>query len=77
MLKRRVRVTFEIDVNLPSIMSEEQLKFMVEENSCPGTGFVGAALDKWMDDHSARGVCWGCSANGKNELLPLTDGPRV
>jgi hypothetical protein len=63
----------------------EDQRFRIEENSCPGTGIVGAAIDSAIADGEENGVCWACNLNGRNKILRVEgydrgrdgDGPLV
>ena len=68
-----VRCSYEIEVELDE---KENPFFVIEENGCPGTGRVGSALTKHMEDCGARYICWSCSLNGKNEIISI-DGVEV
>lgn len=63
----KVRCAFEIDVEIPDLT--ENIKWAIEDSLCPGTGFVGAALDRVMADAKERGVCWACNLNGENKII--------
>lgn len=62
----KVRCSFELTVEIPDDANAE---FMIEENGCPATGVVGAALRLLISKHEAAGTCWACAANGKNEII--------
>ena len=70
--RAKVRCTFVIDVDFLDTISDEGIEFMVEENGCPGTGMVGAALKKIIERGKANGTCWACALDGENELLSIT-----
>ncbi len=75
-MKLRVKCTWLVDVDVPDDTSPDDARFDIEENHCPGTGRVGAALDDAMRDAHARGVCWACNGGGTNEIvsgLPAED----
>jgi len=57
MKKVRVRVTFDIDVE---VQEGDHTLFMIEENSCPGTGVVGAAIEKAIMEAEEGNYCWAC-----------------
>lgn len=67
----RVRCTFELDVKVPSDWDDDQIRFDIEENHCPGTGIVGAALDALIADADRTKTCWACP-RGKNEIVMVT-----
>ena len=66
MPKYRVRCTVYVDVDLPE---GSDAKFIIEENGCPGTGAVGAAIDAAMAQGEKDHVCWGCTLEGENEIV--------
>lgn len=68
-MKVRVKCTWYVDVEFPDGTERDLVEFMVGENSCPGTGAVGAALYRAIADGNARGVCWACNGHGENELV--------
>ncbi len=73
----KVRCSFVIDVEVPSPEEDPEYdaEFDIEENHCPGTGRVGAALDKVMSRAEDLNVCWACNLQGKNEIV--RDEPKV
>jgi hypothetical protein len=66
MKKIIVRCTLEIPVEVPDD-EDYDMFFDIEENHCPGTGLVGAALKRHIEDCEEKNVCWGCP--GSNEIL--------
>jgi hypothetical protein len=68
-MKLMVRCSFVIEVEVPND-PEYDSTFDIEENHCPGTGIVGAALDAHMNKCDAEGNCWACALGGKCEILP-------
>lgn len=68
-----VQCTFEIEVD----WQDEWVSpyFQLEENGCPGTGAIHAALSKRMEAHEAASTCWACALNGKNKILSVTEIP--
>lgn len=63
-----VRCTFDLPVEIPDDPDYDEV-FDIEENHCPGTGLVGAALEKRMKKQNEKGFCWACGLNAKNEIL--------
>lgn len=74
-MKRKVRVTFDLEVNQHDDMDEDTFRFMIEENGCPGSGIVGAAIDRLIREADSKGVCWGCNVNGSVKVLDATISP--
>lgn len=68
MKKINVRVTFTIPVEIPDDKNYDEI-FDLEENHCPGTGIVGAAIDKHIKQFDKDNFCWACALNGKNEIV--------
>lgn len=64
----KVKVTFIIPVQVPEDEDYDEV-FDIEENHCPATGIVGAALNALIEKHDAQSTCWGCSVGGKNEIV--------
>lgn len=68
-MKLRVRCTFYVDVEVPDDPDYDPV-FDLEENNCPHTGRVGAALDEVMRRCEAASTCWACTLGGKCEIVP-------
>ena len=64
----RVRCTFVLDVEVPD-HPDYDAQFDIEENHCPGTGSVGAALEAAIAFGREHGICWACPSGGKNEIV--------
>ena len=62
-------MTMEIDVDIPLDWDDETTQFIIEENSCPGTGFVGSAFDKNREDLDKKNCCWACALQGENKII--------
>lgn len=67
--KVRVQCTYEIVIEVDAAMTEEEVKFYVEENGCPGTGSMGAEIDRVMAAAEERGFCWACNVGGECKVL--------
>lgn len=65
-MRVKVRCTIEVEVDIPD---EANAHFLIEENGCPATGVVGAALYRLIKNHDDESTCWACAANGKNEII--------
>lgn len=59
MAKLRIKCTVFVDVEVPDDPAYSA-KFDIEENHCPGTGVVGAALEALITQHELAGTCWAC-----------------
>lgn len=64
-----VRCTLVVPVEVPDNDPENVTSFIIEENSCPGTGCVGAAIDATIRECDEVGVCWACKLFGENKIL--------
>ena len=69
-MTRYVNVTMRVAFDVDDCEKDDNLQFRIEENGCPGTGMVGAAIEKAIRESNARGVCWACPMHGRNELVP-------
>ncbi len=63
-----VRASVLIVVEYPDDETNDHIQFQIEENSCPGTGRVGAALSKQMEEDEKESVCWACNLQGENKI---------
>jgi len=66
-MKIKVRCSYTIEVEVPDD-ADYDAQFDIEENHCPGTGIVGAALDAHRAQCDSRGVCWACALGGTSEI---------
>lgn len=64
----KVKCTFTIPVEVPDD-ADYSVKFAIEENGCPGTGVVWAALQDHIEKHDKESTCWACALQGKNEIV--------
>lgn len=65
-----VKCTLEVPVEVPDTEEYAGIEtFDIEENHCPGTGLVGAAIDALIKKHDAQGTCWACAVKGECEIL--------
>ncbi|HOA00874.1 MAG TPA: hypothetical protein PKI27_01050 [Dermatophilaceae bacterium] len=72
-MKVKVRCSYTIEVEVPDDVDYD-VQFDIEENHCPGTGVVGAALDAHREACDAKHVCWACMLGGKNEVVSVQSG---
>jgi hypothetical protein len=49
-------------------------EFRIEENSSPGTGPVGAALEAAIEEANAVHICWACPS-GTNQIIAVNGSP--
>lgn len=68
---RRVLVECRFEIWVDYHDYDIDLVFDIEENHCPGTGNVGAALDRCMEEHEEASTCWACALNGSNKILKV------
>ncbi len=71
--KLTVRVSFNVEIEVAD--PETDLGFFIEENGCPGTGPVGAAVSAMVEDET--GMCLFCDpkVDGKNRILSVDGVP--
>jgi hypothetical protein len=67
-MKRKVKCSFVIEVDVPDD-PDYDVYFDIEDNHCPGTGLVGAALRKHIEEHDLIRNCWACALGGTNEVV--------
>jgi hypothetical protein len=77
MSKVKVRCTLEVEIEWPDEPTPEEfesredwINYRLVENSCPGTGLVGAAIDDAIAYGEEHGFCWACNLKGTNEIIP-------
>lgn len=68
-MKVKVKCTLIVTVEMPDYFSEQQARFDIEDNSCPGTHAVGAAIENTIAEHEETSTCWACALKGKNEVI--------
>lgn len=68
-MKLKVKCEFVIEVEVPDD-PEFDATFYIEDNNCPGTGIVGAALDAHIAACDSKGTCWACALDGTCKILP-------
>lgn len=64
----KVKCTFVIPVQVPDD-EDYDAYFDIEENHCPGTGIVGAAVDAHIEKMNESNFCWACALQGKCEIV--------
>lgn len=67
--KVKVQCALTVEIEVPSGWTDEDIRFSVEENSCPGTQIVGAAIEAAIRRGKENGVCWACSLQGTNKII--------
>jgi len=67
-MKILVKCTLLVPVEVPDGAGYSP-SFDIEENNCPGTGKVGAAIQKVKDHCDSHCFCWACNLQGKNEIV--------
>lgn len=67
----KVKCTFTIPIQVPDDYYNDEFtpEFDLEDNHCPGTGLVGAAIDNLIKKHDTQNTCWACSVGGKCEIV--------
>lgn len=84
----RIRVSFDVEIAVPADWDDEQIRFYVEENGCPGTGSVGSAVSEIVEKLHAEAkksdeehYCWACGwddrgvGNGESKVLEIRRTP--
>ena len=64
-----VKCTYVIPVEFPAHWTDEMIRFDVEENGCPGTGFTGAAFESHVKTKKEEGMCWACALKGESKVI--------
>lgn len=72
-MKVRVRCSFEVEID---VEDDVDPFFYIEDNGCPGTGPVGAAIDELIETASDNNTCWACGRNGENRIIEI-DGVSI
>ena len=67
----KVKATVYVDVEFPDDATDEHIRFVLEENGCPGTGSVGSAIELKMIECEDRSTCWACAFQGENEVVSI------
>lgn len=70
MQKVLVECKIYVEVELPDDVNPE---FEIQDNSCPGTRFVGEALDKFMEKAGKSKVCLFCANQCENKIVRILD----
>jgi len=74
MKKVKVECNFIIEVEFDDNLSDKDIKFLVEENSCPWTWTVWFALDELIKKSNRNNTCWACkNRTGRNKVLSITN----
>lgn len=68
-MKVLVECTVQLEVEISDDIEDPY--FLIEDNGCPGTGSVGAALDAAMNHGEENSVCWACNLKGTNKILSI------
>ena len=58
-----------MDVELPDDC--ENPYFQIEDNGCPGTREVGAAIIAAIEHGDENNVCWACNLQGENKIIEI------
>lgn len=72
-MKVLVRCTYLVEVELSDEIDDPH--FHIEDNGCPGTREVGAALERMIEDHENAGTCWACASQGENKIISIDGKP--
>lgn len=74
-MKVKVKASVFVEVDVPDGWDQSDIQFHIEENHCPGTGEVGAAIDQAYAHGKKYSVCWACNLQGQNEILEIDGKP--
>lgn len=69
MRKITVKCTFFIEVEVPADEDPDLTEFVIEDNSCPGTGRVWGTLAPYIEECNSKSICWACNLQGRNEIV--------
>jgi bifunctional DNA-binding transcriptional regulator/antitoxin component of YhaV-PrlF toxin-antitoxin module len=64
-----VKCEITIPVEMREDFSADEVQFLIEDNGCPGTGPVGVALRKLLEDSDEQGICLICNLGGSNKIV--------
>lgn len=67
-MKILVECKLLVEVEIPDDPNYD-MHFDIEENHCPGTGIVGAAISEMMRKCEENSVCWACNFQGENKIV--------
>lgn len=73
-MKVRVRVSFEVEIEVDGDPARDDLSFDIEDNHCPGTGLVGNAVQDLIERNIGSDSCLMCP-HGKNEIISVDGVP--
>ena len=78
MRKVVVQCTFEVELDWEDdwVQEEDQIKFRLEENGCPGTGSVGLVFEEIIKRCTENNWCWACELKGENKIISI-DGKKM
>lgn len=71
-----VECRLTVAVEVPDDWDDGRVLFHLEENGCPGTREVGAALGAAIEEHERKQTCWACALGGENRVVTI-DGREV
>lgn len=67
-----VWVNLLVPINLDESMeklSDEELMFVIEENSCPGTWIIWREINQKIIQSEKTWSCWACWFQGKSTII--------
>lgn len=71
-----VEIKARVKVEFPDDYTPEEILFTIEENGCPGTGRVGTALERAIEDSWTTMTCWACAGrNCSNTVISINGNP--
>lgn len=69
-MKVLVQCKFQIEVEYPEEYRDE-IELIVKQDRCPGTGYLGSAIDDMIKLHHDRDTCWACGSQGQKKILSI------
>lgn len=71
-MKVLVKCTLMVPVEVPDHWKEDNhYLFAIEDNGCPGTSFVGTAIQDMITHCDDKNICWACNFQGENEVVEI------
>lgn len=75
-MRVKVRCVLEVEIEVNEEACDTTV-FRIEENGCPGTGPVGAAIMQEIERSEGASVCWACNMGGTNKVIEIDGEPII
>lgn len=73
MKKVKIDCNFTIEVDFEDTLTDKDIKFLVEENSCPWTWKVWLTIEELIKKSNKKNICWACQNwKGTNKIVSIT-----